>query len=72
VVRIFPSREACLRLVTALAVEQSEEWVTGRHYLDMSKLEEQRHTQREVGEVRLMERRRRMRLLGGNHNNLRH
>ena len=55
-VRIFPSREACLRLVTALAVEQSEERVTGRHYLDMSKLEEQRHTQREVGEVRLMER----------------
>ncbi len=28
VVRIFPNREACLRLVTALAVEQSEEWVT--------------------------------------------
>ena len=26
VVRIFPNREACLRLVTALAVEQSEEW----------------------------------------------
>jgi putative transposase len=30
VVRIFPNREACLRLVTALAVEQSEEWITGR------------------------------------------
>jgi transposase-like protein len=29
VARIFPNREACLRLVTALAVEQSEEWVTG-------------------------------------------
>jgi transposase-like protein len=27
VVRIFPNREACLRLVTALAVEQSEEWI---------------------------------------------
>jgi putative transposase len=27
VVRIFPNRESCLRLVTALAVEQSEEWV---------------------------------------------
>jgi len=26
--------------VTALAVEQSEEWVTGRRYLDMSELEE--------------------------------
>jgi transposase-like protein len=35
VVRIFPNREACLRLVTALAVEQSEEWLTGRRYLSM-------------------------------------
>lgn len=40
VVRIFPNREACLRLVTALAVEQSEEWLTGRRYLDMGELEE--------------------------------
>jgi transposase-like protein len=46
VVRIFPNREACLRLVTALAVEQSEEWVTGRRYLDMDKLEEQRSQER--------------------------
>jgi putative transposase len=30
VVRIFPNRQSCLRLVSALAVEQSEEWVTGR------------------------------------------
>ena len=29
VVRIFPNRESCLRLVTALAVEHSEEWITG-------------------------------------------
>ena len=42
VVRIFPNPEACLRLVTALAVEQSEEWVTGRRYLDMRELEERR------------------------------
>ncbi len=42
VVRIFPNGEACLRLVTALAVEQSEEWVTGRRYLDMRELDEQR------------------------------
>ena len=26
--------------MTALAVEQSEEWVTGRRYLDMGELEE--------------------------------
>jgi putative transposase len=34
VVRIFPNAAACLRLVTALCVEQSEEWVSGRRYLD--------------------------------------
>jgi transposase-like protein len=38
VVRIFPNREACLRLVSALCVEQSEEWLAGRVYLDMRKL----------------------------------
>jgi putative transposase len=42
VVRIFPNREACLRLVSALAVEQSEEWLTGRRYLDMEELREHR------------------------------
>ena len=39
VVRIFPNRESCLRLVTALCVEQSEEWLSGKRYLDMSHLE---------------------------------
>jgi transposase-like protein len=47
VVRIFPNPQAGLKLLTALAVEQSEEWVTGRRYLDMSELEEQRHVERE-------------------------
>jgi len=50
VVRIFPNREACLRLVTALCVEQSEEWVTGRRYLDMEELDEQRCEEREEAE----------------------
>ena len=35
VVRIFPNRESCLRLVSALAREQSDEWTSGRHYLDV-------------------------------------
>ena len=57
VVRIFPNRQACLRLVTALCVEQSEEWETGRRYLDMGELEEQRREEREVVEgVMLVER----------------
>jgi putative transposase len=40
VVRIFPNRESCLRLVSALAVEQSEEWVTGRRQLNMEELKD--------------------------------
>lgn len=57
VVRIFPNRRACLRLVTALAVEQSEEWLTARRYLDMRELEEQRRQEESVTEeVALMER----------------
>ena len=39
VVRIFPNPDACLRLVSALCLEQSDEWVAGRVYLDMRKLE---------------------------------
>jgi len=38
VVRIFPNREACLRLATALSGEQSEDWITGHRYLDISEL----------------------------------
>jgi putative transposase len=56
VVRIFPNPEACVRLVSALAVEQSEEWLTGRRYLDMSELEEQRHVKRESEEAMVIER----------------
>ena len=56
VVRIFPNREACLRLVTALAVEQSEEWLTGRRYLDMSELNEHRREKAQAEGVVLIER----------------
>lgn len=38
VVRIFPNRDACLRLVSALAMEQSDEWISGRRYLDVGLL----------------------------------
>jgi len=38
VIRIFPNREACLRLVTALAAEISEEWESGRRYLNMEEV----------------------------------
>jgi putative transposase len=51
VVRIFPNRESCARLVTALAMEQSEEWVTGRRYLDMEELGEHRGLLEELVET---------------------
>ena len=40
VVRIFPDPASLLRLVTALAREQSEEWISGHRYLDMEALME--------------------------------
>jgi len=57
VVRNFPNRKSCLRLVTALAVEYSEEWLTGRRYLDMDELREHRRSEeRETNGVMLVER----------------
>ena len=38
VVQIFPNQEACQRLIGALCMEWSEEWITGRRYLDMTDL----------------------------------
>ena len=56
VVRIFPNRQACLRLVTALAVKDLEEWLTGRLYLDMEELGERHRKEREGEGVALMKR----------------
>jgi len=41
VVRIFPNEEACLRLISALCIEQNEEWLTGKRYLTMEELYEE-------------------------------
>ena len=38
VVQIFPNQAACQRLIGALCMEWSEEWITGRRYLDMTDL----------------------------------
>ena len=34
-----------MRLIGALCMEQAEEWLTGRQYLDMSLLERENHKQ---------------------------
>ena len=36
VVRIFPNDESCIRLIGAICMEKSEEWQSGRRYLNMS------------------------------------
>ncbi len=38
VVQIFPNKEACERLIGALCMEWSDEWITARRYLDMTDL----------------------------------
>jgi putative transposase len=42
VVRIFPNRESCLRLVRALATEMHENWIEATRYLNMTFLKEQK------------------------------
>ncbi len=45
IIRIFPNRNAALRLIGALCMEQAEEWLSGRQYLDMSLLKRENHKQ---------------------------
>lgn len=56
VMRIFFSRESCLRLVTDLAGEQSEEWLTDKRYLNLEKVREHRYEKREAEAVAIMKR----------------
>ncbi len=42
VVRIFPNRDSCLRLIRALAIEAHESWIEATGYLNMSFLREQK------------------------------
>jgi transposase-like protein len=48
VIRIFPNRDACLRLMTALCAEQSDEWISGMRYLDIGELRGWRREQEQV------------------------
>lgn len=38
VATLFPHKESCLRLVTAVLAEIHEEWMTGKIYLNMDEL----------------------------------
>ncbi len=37
VATLFPNTASCLRLVSAVVMETSEDWVTGKAYLKMTK-----------------------------------
>ncbi len=39
-VQIFPNEQACERLIGALCMEWSDEWISGRRYLDMTYLKQ--------------------------------
>ena len=49
VVRIFPNERSCLRLISALCAETSEEWMTNRRFLDMDALREMLEVEQEEG-----------------------
>lgn len=51
VVRIFPNRASCLRLILALAAETHENWIEATRYLNMDLLREQQKQRRPVGAV---------------------
>ena len=38
VIRVFPNEESCLRLISAILLEYSDEWEFGRLYLEMSQI----------------------------------
>ena len=51
-IRIFPSRESALRMITALWQDIHENWITGRCYTDMELLKEWEAKQEIEAEVR--------------------
>jgi len=44
VIRIFPNRQSCIRMITALCLEKDEEWTTGKIYLNMELLTKSNNT----------------------------
>ena len=52
VVRIFPNRESCLRLVRALTAETHEGWLEASRYLNMGLLRDhQKEQRRQIAEA---------------------
>ena len=52
VIRIFPNEESAIRLMGALLAQQSETWLSGRKWLDMTQYSKEQTTKDESGEVK--------------------
>ena len=50
--RIFPNEESAIGLMGALPVQQSETWLSGRKWLDMTEYRKERTTKDESAEVK--------------------
>ena len=50
VIRIFPNHNSAMRMVGALCMEQAEEWLTGKIYLNVDLLNESKENQEYVSE----------------------
>ena len=48
VIRIFPNAQSCLRIVATLCMEYSEEWATGKRYLNMEETVSEEQTENQT------------------------
>jgi transposase-like protein len=53
VIRIFPNRESCLRMIAALCLEKDEEWTTGKIYLNMERLSKNNINEKTIENIRI-------------------
>lgn len=51
VIRIFPNHNSAMRMVGALCMEQAEEWLTGKIYLNVDRLNESNENQEQASEI---------------------
>ncbi|NCQ11956.1 MAG: IS256 family transposase [Bacteroidetes bacterium] len=53
VIRIFPHRQSCVRMITSLCLEKDEEWTTGKQYLNMELLSKNNIDEKTIKNIRI-------------------
>lgn len=48
VIRIFPNAQSCMRTIATLCMEYSEEWTTGKRYLNMEEIVSERKNENHI------------------------